>query len=51
MNGGPCPIAGPGGGLLEYVTRLSRFDIDINPLTGAISNFRIKETDQAQGSQ
>ena len=35
---------GPGGGLIEYVTRLSRFDIDINPITGAISNFRIKET-------
>ena len=35
---------GPGGGLIEYVTRLSRFDIDINPITGAISNFRVKET-------
>ena len=30
---------GPGGGLLDYGTRLQRFDIDINPITGAISNF------------
>jgi hypothetical protein len=35
---------GPGGGLIEYATRLNRFTIDINPLTGRISNFRIKET-------
>ena len=35
---------GPGGGLISYATRLNRFTIDINPLTGRISNFRIKET-------
>jgi hypothetical protein len=35
---------GPGGGLLDYATRLQRFDIDIHPLTGRITNFRIKET-------
>jgi hypothetical protein len=35
---------GPGGGLIAYATRLNRFTIDINPLTGRISNFRIKET-------
>jgi hypothetical protein len=35
---------GPGGGLIPYATRLTRFNIDINPLTGRISNFRIKET-------
>jgi hypothetical protein len=35
---------GPGGGLIPYATRLNRFTIDINPLTGRISNFRIKDT-------
>lgn len=35
---------GPGGGLISYATRLNRFTIDINPITGRISNFRIKET-------
>lgn len=35
---------GPGGGLIAYATRLNRFTIDINPLTGRISNFKIKET-------
>jgi hypothetical protein len=35
---------GPGGGLISYATRLSRFTIDINPSTGRISNFRVKET-------
>jgi hypothetical protein len=35
---------GPGGGLITYATRLSRFTIDINHVTGKISNFRIRET-------
>jgi hypothetical protein len=35
---------GPGGGLLPYGTRLQRFSIDVNPLTGRISDFRVKET-------
>jgi len=35
---------GPGGGTLPYETRLQRFTIDINPTTGAISNFAIAQT-------
>lgn len=35
---------GPGGGTLNYDTRLQRFTIDINQTTGAISNFKIAET-------
>ena len=35
---------GPGGGVLSYGTRVQRFKLDINPVTGAISNFRIVET-------
>src|SRR5262249_53581467 len=35
---------GPGGGTLPYDTRVQRFTIDIDPITGAISNFRIVET-------
>ena len=35
---------GPGGGLLPYGTRVQRFTVDINPWTGAISRFRVKET-------
>jgi hypothetical protein len=35
---------GPGGGTLNYDTRVQRFTIDINPLTGAISGFKIGET-------
>src|SRR5262245_24414816 len=35
---------GPGGGLLSYGTRVQRFTIDINPVSGAISNFKIVET-------
>lgn len=35
---------GPGGGLISYDTRLSRFSISIDPATGAISNFRVKQT-------
>lgn len=35
---------GPGGGTIDYDTRVQRFTIDINPLTGAISNFQIAQT-------
>ena len=35
---------GPGGGVLDYATRVQRFKINVHPVTGAISNFRIKET-------
>lgn len=35
---------GPGGGTLNYDTRVQRFSIDVNPLTGAISNFQVKQT-------
>src|SRR5262245_31358285 len=35
---------GPGGGTLHYDTRVQRFTIDVNPTTGAISNFAIAET-------
>ena len=35
---------GPGGGLIGYGTRVQRFSIDINPLTGHISRFRALET-------
>jgi len=32
---------GAGGGTLPYDTRVQRFTIDINPMTGAISNFQV----------
>ena len=35
---------GPGGGTLTYETRLQRISVDVHPITGRISNFRIKET-------
>jgi hypothetical protein len=35
---------GPGGGLLDYDVRLQRIDLDVHPLTGRISNFKIKQT-------
>jgi len=35
---------GPGGGTLNYDTRVQRFTIDINPVTGAISNFKVVDT-------
>ena len=35
---------GPGGGVLDYATRLQRFDLDVHPVTGRISHFRVKET-------
>ena len=35
---------GPGGGTINYNTRLNRFSLDVNPITGAISNFAVQET-------
>lgn len=37
---------GPGGGTLDYGTRVQRFTLDVNQQTGAISNFRIVQTVQ-----
>ena len=35
---------GPGGGTLDYATRVQRFSLDVNTTTGAISNFQIRQT-------
>ena len=35
---------GPGGGLITYDTRLSRFQINVHPITGEISQFRVIKT-------
>src|SRR4029450_11044898 len=35
---------GPGGGVLDYATRVQRFTLDIDPSTGRISRFRVKKT-------
>jgi len=35
---------GPGGGTLDYNTRLQRFSLDVDKDTGAISNFQIQQT-------
>lgn len=35
---------GPGGGTINYDTRVQRFTLDVNQNTGAISNFKIAET-------
>ena len=35
---------GPGGGVLDYSTRVQRFTLDVHPATGRISKFRVKET-------
>jgi hypothetical protein len=37
---------GPGGGTLDYATRVQRFTLDVNTATGAISNFKIAQTVQ-----
>jgi hypothetical protein len=37
---------GPGGGTINYNTRVEQFTIDINPASGAISNFQIVNTVQ-----
>ncbi len=35
---------GPGGGTLDYATRVQRFTLDVNGSTGAISNFQVQQT-------
>ncbi len=35
---------GPGGGTISYDTRVQRFTLDINNVTGAISNFQVQQT-------
>lgn len=35
---------GPGGGTLRYETRVHRFKLDIDPQSGAISNFQVLQT-------
>lgn len=35
---------GPGGGTLAYETRIHRFKLDVDPATGAISNFQVLKT-------
>lgn len=35
---------GPGGGTLNYETRVQRFSLDVDPDTGAIANFQIAQT-------
>jgi hypothetical protein len=35
---------GPGGGTIPYDTRVQKFTLDVNPNTGAISNFNLLQT-------
>lgn len=35
---------GPGGGVISYNTRVQKFTLDVDPNTGAISNFNLLET-------
>ena len=42
-SGGRCRTA-VRAGTISYGTRVQRFSIDINPITGAISHFRVLET-------
>ncbi|MGL6108788.1 MAG: esterase-like activity of phytase family protein, partial [Rubrivivax sp.] len=35
---------GPGGGTLRYETRIHKFKIDVDPASGAISNFQVMKT-------
>ena len=35
---------GPGGGTIAYQTRVQKFALDVNPATGAISNFNLLDT-------
>jgi hypothetical protein len=35
---------GPGGGLLDYNTRVEKFSLDVDPNSGAISNFKLLST-------
>ena len=38
------PDRGPGGGLIDYATRVQEFTLDVNPTTGAIGGFALKRT-------
>jgi hypothetical protein len=35
---------GPGGGIISYDTRVQKFSLDVDPNTGAISNFNLLDT-------
>jgi hypothetical protein len=35
---------GPGGGVISYNTRVQKFSLDVDPNTGAISNFQLLDT-------
>ncbi|NMG09073.1 esterase-like activity of phytase family protein [Brasilonema sp. UFV-L1] len=35
---------GPGGGTISYNTRVQKFSLDVDPKTGAISNFKVLKT-------
>lgn len=35
---------GPGGGVISYETRMQKFSMDINPASGAVSNFNLLDT-------
>lgn len=35
---------GPGGGVISYETRIQKFSLDINPASGAVSNFNLLDT-------
>lgn len=35
---------GPGGGLIDYATRVQGFTVDVHPETGAISQFKVLQT-------
>lgn len=35
---------GPGGGTISYDTRVQRFTLDVDHITGAISNFQVQQT-------
>ncbi len=35
---------GPGGGTIPYDTRVQRFTLDIDPITGSIANFQVAQT-------
>jgi len=35
---------GPGGGVISYETRIQKFSLDINPTSGAVSNFNLLNT-------
>jgi hypothetical protein len=38
------PDRGPGGGLISYSTRVNSIGLDVDPVTGAISNFSVTST-------